>query len=214
MSELALRDRDLRRVWAQPGSAHDRLVRLLGVVLPVAIGALAAILVIAPLTMRNEISFVLAKDKVQVAKERMRATEALYRGEDAQGRSFSLRAGSAVQKTSRIPVVELSDLSARIALDDGPALLRTPAASYDMDKQTVRVAGPLLFEAADGYRLETRGVGASLKTKMLAGDNHIDGRMPLGTFSSDRLRADLNARTVTLDGRARLHIVQGAARGR
>jgi lipopolysaccharide export system protein LptC len=36
--------------------------------------------------------------------------------------------------------------------------------------------------------------------------------MPLGSFSANRIEADLGARTVLLDGRARLHIVQGRAR--
>jgi lipopolysaccharide export system protein LptC len=38
--------------------------------------------------------------------------------------------------------------------------------------------------------------------------------MPLGTFSADRLSADLPERTVVLDGGARLHINQGALKER
>lgn len=214
MSELALRDRSLRQVWARPGGSHDRLIRRLGVLLPSAIGALAAWLVIAPLAMRSEVSFVLAKDKVEVAKERMRVAEAVYRGQDARGRPFSLHAGSAVQATSRIPIVRLADLSARLAMADGPAVLRAPRAGYDMDAKMVRVDGPLLFESADGYRLATRDVNVDLEARTLAGQSRIDGRMPLGTFSGDRMHADLESRTVVLEGNARLHIVQGAARGR
>ena len=214
MSDLALRTRDQRQLWARPNSAHDRVIRLAGIILPSAIGALVAVLVIAPLASRSEISFVLAKDKVQIAKERMRVTEAIYRGEDAKGRPFSLHAGSAVQQTSRIPVVMMNDLSARMALDDGPAVLRAPTANYNMDTENVRVTGPLLFESSDGYRLTTRDVGVDLKQRTVASDRPVEGRMPLGTFSGDRMHADLNARTVTLDGRAHLHIVQGAARGR
>ena len=94
MSELAIQTRDVRRVWAMPGSRHDRLVRNANRVLPIIIGALVAVLVIAPLAKRNEVSFVLAKDKVERAKERMRLTRASYRGADDQGRPFSVDAGS------------------------------------------------------------------------------------------------------------------------
>lgn len=214
MSELALRDRSLRQVWARPGSAHDRLVRRLAVLLPAVIGALAAWLVIAPLLTRGEVSFVLAKDKVAVAKERMRVAEAVYRGQDNHGRPFSLHAGSAVQATSRIPIVRLADLSARLAMTEGPAVLRAPRAGYDMDAKTVRVDGPLLYESADGYRLATRDVDVDLEGRTLKGDARVDGRMPLGTFAGNRMHADLASRTVVLEGNARLHIVQGAARGR
>jgi lipopolysaccharide export system protein LptC len=214
MSNAAAVQRDSRIVWARPGSPHDRVIRLAGIVLPIAIGALAAILVIAPLLKRSEVSFLLSKDKVSIAPERMRVSQALYRGEDAKGHPFSLSAGGAVQKTSKNPVVQMMDLAARINLDDGPAVLRTANANYDMDRETVAVPGGLIFESADGYRLTTRNVGMDLKARTLKSMAPVEGRMPLGTFSADSLRADLNARNVTLDGRARLHIVQRAARER
>lgn len=213
MSEAAVLDRDKRIIWARPGSSHDRMIRLLKLVLPVLIGALVAVLVIAPLAKRAEVSFLLAKDKVDIASERMRVAEAVYRGEDAKGHPFSLRAGGAVQASSKTPVVQLQDLSARITLDNGPAVLRTAAAAYDMDKEVVTVPGALLFESADGYRLTTRGVGVDLNARTLASAGAVEGRMPLGTFSGGRMVADLNARTVRLEGRARLRIVQGGARG-
>ena len=182
--------------------------------MPIIIGALAAVLVIAPLAKRSEISFLLAKDNVDIASERMRVSQAVYRGEDAKGHPFVLNAGSAVQKSSKSPVVALSDLSARITLDDGPAMLRTASATYDMNSELVRVPGMIRFDSADGYRITTSGVGLDLKARTLASDGAVTGTMPLGTFSANSMRADLNARTVRLEGRARLRITQGRARGR
>lgn len=212
MSELALRQRDRRRLWAAPGSRHDHLIAALRVVLPAAIGALAALLALAPLTVGGDISFVLAKDKVAVAKERMRVSAATYRGEDSKGQPFAISAGSAVQQTSRDPVVRLNDLSAHIRLADGPAALTANQGRYDMDQEQVAIDGPILFESAGGYRLATRDVTVDLKTRRLASAGRVDGHMPLGTFAGDRLRADLPARIVMLDGRARLHIVQRGGR--
>ena len=214
MSDAAILDRDKRIVWARPGSTHHRMIGILKLVLPVVIGALVAVLVIAPLATRSEISFLLAKDKVDIARERMRVAEAVYRGQDAKGHPFSLRAGSAVQQSSKSPVVALQDLSARIILDDGPAVLRTAAAGYDMDAEVVAVPGALLFESADGYRMTTRGVCVDLNTRRMVSNGAVEGRMPIGTFSGARMAADLNARTVRLEGRARLRIVQGGVRGR
>jgi lipopolysaccharide export system protein LptC len=213
MSEAADRSRDYRRRWAVPGSSHDTVVRLMRVALPMGIGALFAFLSIAPLTIAGEMSFLLDKNKVEVAKERLRVTEALYRGEDAKGQAFALRAGSAVQATSREPIVRLQDLSASLAMDEGPAVLRADRARYDMDKEQVAVVGPVTYQSADGYRLATRDVNIDLKSRTLASDGAVEGRMPLGTFSGGRISADLPARVVRLTGRARLHIVQGAARG-
>jgi lipopolysaccharide export system protein LptC len=60
--------------------------------------------------------------------------------------------------------------------------------------------------------LLTRDVAIALKTRTIASSGPVSGRMPLGSFTAGRIRADLPSRTVILDGGARLHIVQGAVR--
>jgi len=149
-----------------------------------------------------------------IAKERLRVSEALYRGEDSQGRPFSLKAGSAVQKSSREAVVELKDLTARILLDDGPAQITARQGRYDMDRENVKIQGPVQVETAGGYRLTTSNVTVELKDRTLKSDNPVQGRTNIGTFRADRLEADMVARTVTLNGNARLRIEQNGLRGR
>lgn len=212
MSELADRARSERQLWAATGSSHDRVIAILRLVLPVAIVALVILLALAPLTVGRDISFVLSKDRVDVARERMRVTAATYRGQDSKGQPFQLNAASAVQVSSRDPVVRLQDLAATIRLDDGPARVDAGHGRYDMDSEKVAIDGPVLFRSADGYRIETRDVGIDLKTRTAASKGRVDGRMNIGTFSGDRFTADLNSRVVVLEGRARLHIDQRRAK--
>ena len=212
MSEAAVREQQRKRHWAAPGGAHDNVVRILKLGLPVAVGLLLAFLALAPLAKDRDVSFILDKNKVEVAKERMRVSSARYRGQDDQGRTFSIDARSAVQPTSREPIVNIEGMSARLALEDGPANLRANTAKYNMDEQRVDVIGPILFNTTDGYRLETRDVNVDLNTRTLAGDEGVEGYMPLGRFTADTVRADLGERRVVLNGRARLHIVQGGVR--
>lgn len=204
--------RSQRQHWAEPGGTHDRLVQFLARALPMGVGVVAALMVITPLSPRGEISFLLDRDKVAVIKERMRVDNALYRGEDKQGRPFSLTAGEAIQRSSAEGVVRLSDLVARLLLDDGPARLMAPAGQYDIDKETVSVIGPMTMTATDGYRMLARGVSLDLPTKTLVGAGGVDGEIPAGTFRADRLTADLSARTITLSGNARLRMAPGELR--
>ncbi len=204
--------RSPRQKWARPGGSHDFVVRAARVLLPMGIGVLAAALIFAPLSMKGDISFVLDKNEVAMAKERMRVTAATYRGEDGRGQAFELRAGSAVQSNSRDPVVRLKDLQARIALAEGPATLMADAGRYNMDKEVVMVDGPVRFTTSDGYRLDTRDVAVGLKTRQLASGGPVTGQLPLGSFRAGRISANLADRTVALDGGAHLHIVQGRVR--
>ncbi len=209
MTERADIMRSRRQLFATPGSSHDRMVRLLGIILPSAIGVLVVFLALAPLLRNTEVSFLLDKNQVDIARERMRVTQALYRGQDSEGRPFSLQAGSAVQKTSRNPVVEMSDLAARILLTEGPGVLEAGQGTYNMDSEQVSIIGPVQFSSANGYRMVTRDVDIDLPKRSMVSRGEVTGRLPAGTFRADRLKADLANRTVTLEGRARLRMTQG-----
>jgi lipopolysaccharide export system protein LptC len=212
MSDAAAKERVRKQGWAAPGGAHDWLVRLLKIALPSAIGVLLAYLALAPLQKGRDISFILDKNKVDVARERMRVQSARYRGQDNQGRAFTIDASSAVQARSQDPIVEILGMSAEIGLDSGPATLRAERGQYDMEAQKVDIFGPIRLTAADGYRLDTRDVAVDLNTQELESRGAVEGIMPLGRFSANKLEADLPEKKVVLTGRARLHIKQGAIR--
>ena len=212
MSQQARAMRSKRQRLAQPGGAHDRLVRILAVALPAAIGVVLALMVLTPLTPRGEISFLLDRNKVAIAENRFAVSEALYRGEDDRGRPFSLKAGSAFQRVSTEPVVRLDDLTARILLNNGPASLEAPQGRFDFDQQLVDIDGMVRFRAADGYALSARNVAIDLTRRLIVGSGGVSGAVPAGTFSAASIRADLEDRTVTLQGNARLRMVPGQLR--
>ncbi|WP_174287150.1 LPS export ABC transporter periplasmic protein LptC [Sphingomonas bacterium] len=206
MSEIARAVRSQRQHWAAPGSRHDRLVGTARIVLPVGIGVMVAFLVLAPLLNVGEASFVLDKNKVEVAKERLKIQAAQYRGEDQKGQPFDLTAKSAIQHSSAEPIVQLSDLSARVRLSDGPANIHADSGVYDMDSEKVKLIGPLNFTGPKGYDLKTRDATVDLKTRQMQSGGAVTGTTSQGVFSADSLHADMENRIVTLDGNARLRI--------
>lgn len=214
LSDAARAQRRRRREWATPGSSHDRIVSVARIVLPASVVLLTLALAFAPITSGRDISFVLSKDRVAVAKERLRVSAALYRGEDTKGQPFAISARSAVQRTSADPVVQLETLAAHISLPAGIATLVAPKGRYNMSNEKVALDGPVNFRSADGYVIDTHDVDLDMETRQLTGNNPVTGTMPLGAFSADRMRANLVDHSVVLDGHARLHITQrnGTAR--
>lgn len=209
MSEAARQERTARQRLAAPGSRRDTIMGILRVALPAGVGVLTAFLVMAPLTSAGDVSFVLDKNKVEVARERLKLQAAQYRGTDAKGQPFTLNTGSAVQRTSAEPIVQLRDLSASLQLEDGPARLVAGRGRYDMDTERMRVDGPLTFRGPNNYRLDTSDAEVDLQTRRLTGTGAVTGTTPQGDFSADRMTADLEGRVVRLEGRARLRIVPG-----
>jgi lipopolysaccharide export system protein LptC len=210
MSELADKDRKIKRSWARPNSSHDRLIRLLKYALPALVGLVLAFLALVPLEERDEVSFLVDKNKLAQSEERMKVEAAQYRGQDEEGRPFVLDARSAVQATSSDPIVDISTMSARLLLDEGLAEITADQARFNPDANMVAVLGPVRVAVADGYRLLTSNVSVDLRDRSLQSQGHVEGRMPLGTFRADRMSADLPERKVVLEGNARLHIDQGA----
>ena len=241
MSEAALLERAEKRHWAEPGSRHDALVRTLKVGLPAAVGVLGALLLMAPLTKQAEVSFILDKNEVETAPERMRVEAARYSGRDNKGQPFEISAQQAIQQSSDQPIVDISGVMARLGLERGPASIQALRGRYDLDRQQIAVNGPVRVSGPEGEQLMTRDVMVSLKDRQVQSTGEVVARMPvgqfragnlsadlgsrtvtltegvsgkveLGSFTAPRARADIDARTVVMDGGVRLKIVQGAVR--
>ena len=206
----ALRSR--RQHFAAPGGSHDRLVAFLARALPVLVGIVAALMVITPLSPRGEVSFLLDRNKVALIDERLSVDNAMYRGRDDSGRPFSLMAGEAVQRSSIEGLVRMRDLVAQMVLADGPARLSAEGGTYDIEAETVAVDGPVRLTANDGYSMIAQGVSVDLKARLMRGDEGVSGALPAGTFSARSMRADLSARTLTLEGNARFTMIPGKLR--
>ena len=212
MSKSADLDRDKRQHWAAPGGWHDRKIRVLAVLLPGALGMVAAAMMVGPLFTHGEISFLLDRNKVAVTNDRLRVADAMYRGEDRQGRPFTVTAGSAVQVSAANPIVEMERLAARILLTDGPAELIAPRGAYNYQTEAVTAQGPISLTAADGYRITTQNVAIDLRDKRITGSGGVSGTVPSGTFSADRINIDIEQRAVYLDGHVRVLFQQHSFR--
>ena len=212
MSEAARRDLARKRHWAEPGSRHDRLVRMAKFVLPILILALLVILAIAPFDKRGDVSFIFDKNKVDAAQERMRVEAARYSGTDDKGQKFSIAADRAIQPTSDRPIVDIIGMRAQLDLERGPLSIVALKGSYNLDEQKVAISGPVRVTGPDGYRLQTRDVGIDLKNRNLASRGRVVGDMRLGHFEAGRMTANLGTREVVLSEGVRLNIRQGAIR--
>lgn len=198
--------------WAKPNSGHDRLVRWSKIVLPSAVGVLVAILAVAPLQKKGDVSFILDKKKVQTAPETLRVESAHYTGTDQKGQQFLVTANRAIQPNSNTPIVNINGMSAKIDQTKGPLFITGNQGRYNSDTQRMAIDGPVNVHGADGFKLNTSDVLVDMNTQQLASQRPAQGATNLGQFKANSIRADLNTHTIVLEGGARLKIVQGAVR--
>jgi lipopolysaccharide export system protein LptC len=212
LSEAAHRKQEIKQHWAEPGGRHDAVIRATKYGLPVVILALIILLAVAPFEKRGDVSFILDKNKVDEAKERMRVEQARYVGEDNKGQKFEIVADRAVQQSSNVPVVMIEGMRARLSLARGPLAIAALKGRYDLEQEEMLIDGPVRVAGPDGYRLATRDVRVDLDKRTMQSMGSVNGTMQLGQFSAGNLSADLDERTVRLNGGVRLKIRQGAVR--
>ena len=212
MADAAATERVVKQRWAEPGSGHDRLVRWAKILLPASAGILLAILAVAPLEKKGDVSFILDKKKVQSAPERMRVEAAHYTGTDNKGQQFEMVANRAIQRSSDTPLVDIRGMFARLTEAQGPLVIAADQGRYNLDTQRVAIDGPVKVTGSHGFRLNTSNVLVDLNDRQLASQGPAEGAVRLGQFRANRIRADLDDHKVVLDGGARLKIVQGAVR--
>jgi lipopolysaccharide export system protein LptC len=212
LSEAANRQHEIKRHWAEPGSRHDLVIRATKYGLPVIIFVQVILLAIAPFERRGDVSFILDKNKVEEAQERMRVEQARYVGEDNKGQKFEIIADRAVQPSSNVPVVTIEGMRARLNLTRGPLSIAALRGRYDLEQEEMLIDGPVRVVGPDGYRLATRDVRVDLDKRTMQSRGPASGAMQLGQFQAGNLSADLDERTVRLNGGVRLKIRQGAVR--
>jgi lipopolysaccharide export system protein LptC len=106
-------------------------------------------------------------------------------------------------------VLDMTSLSARILLNDGPASISAQRGSYNLNQETMRVNGPLAVTSPD-YNMVASNVELSLKDKTMQSFGAVSGRTKVGTFEAQRMKADLETRVVRLEGGVHLRINQNA----
>ena len=90
-----------------------------------------------------------------------------------------------------------------------PASPEQPVVTPEIGKSPAPV---VTRTAADGYRLTTQNVAIDLRNRQVVGSGGVSGAIPSGTFSAERISADLDNRVLMLDGNVRMRFVQTSFR--
>ena len=145
-----------------------------------------------------------------------------YRGDEelVQANDKAMAYCSQYHSTAQTARIDTESDGSKTAVFQCVAMPTTMASSqiynpnypYNYNTDQVQVPGPVNVTATDGYHMVTNGVGIDLKARKLAGAGGVSGAVPSGEFSADRMSADLDARTVVLEGRAHLRMTPGKFR--
>jgi lipopolysaccharide export system protein LptC len=210
MSATAGESRSARRAMAMPNCAREKLMHAMARFLPGGAGAIVAVMVVTPMFNHDSVSFLLDRNKVAMTQDRLSIRNAAYREVDNRGRAFALSASSAVQKSAHDPVVRMKQLAGSIELTDGTAHFSAPSGDFDVKSEHLNVPEQVQLDAANGTSMTIGSVDIDVRHRMVAGQGGVTGQFNGGNFSARQIAVDLDARKVSLMGRAHMHMVPGA----
>lgn len=187
-----------------------RKIQIIKFGLPIAALGLLAIVVAWPFLSKQETSVTLSYRALEQSGDEIRMMEPHYMGRDARDRPFEIAASEAVQKGVDASEVELEGVRASLRLNGGDDV--TAAATrgvYLPDQERLMLSNGIRLRAGGGYSFDGDRLTLDINEGRAEGTGGVAGAAPFGTFKADDFTADVEGRSLALDGRVRVRLDPG-----
>jgi lipopolysaccharide export system protein LptC len=186
---------------------YSRFVNVMKRALPIAAGAVIAIVVIFALLPRQS-------DKLSIAYERMGHIDndlAMMKprltGSDQSGNPFVITADAAIQQGANARKVELRKVEADMTLEKDRWLNASATRGLvDMTKGALTLTGGIAMYSDDGYELHTERANVDLRKGIFRGPGEVTGQGPTGTLRADSFELDRVSKQISLHGHVHMTI--------
>lgn len=136
-----------------------------------------------------------------------------YEGVDDKNRPFTVTAESAVQVNAAADVLDLVNLKADMAMEDGSwVAVTSQSGRYDRTTEILQLTGSVDIFQDQGFEMVTAAMTATLKTGEIVSTSPVEARGPSGELQSAGLQFFTNEDRVIFNGPARLIIYELAAK--
>lgn len=129
-------------------------------------------------------------------------------GTDRNGRPFEVKAAQATQ--SREGLVELTDVSLRMELEDGPLTLTARTGRIQPETGLASVDGQVKINLADTHHFTTEHADADLKAGRITGNQPVRVEGPMGTIDAEGFVVEKSVQQITFTGGVRSTVNQTA----
>jgi lipopolysaccharide export system protein LptC len=189
---------------------HSRLVRILRIGVPAAVGlAMASIIGIS---IFNPFRIVMQKlpadwEGVAVSGTKVTMESPHLSGFTQDQRPYELWAKSAVQDVTDPDHVELRTLRTKLLMEDQSTVtLDARTGMLDNKQQTLDLHKDIFLQTSTGYEARLSQAFVDMGKGTVDSDEHVDVKLTNGTLSSDRLRITGGGDVVRFEGNVVMHL--------
>ena len=189
---------------------HSRLVRVLRVAVPAAVGlAMAAILFVS---LYNPFRIAIDTPNLQgnmvVSGSKITMETPHLTGFTPDQRPYDLVAKTATQDLTDPDHVELHTLRAKVLMEDHSTVtLDALTGLFDTKQQVLDLHKDIVMTTSTGYQARLNSAHADMGKGTVSSDEHVDVTLTNGTLTSDRLRITGGGDVVRFEGHVVMNLV-------
>ena len=183
-------------------SRHSRLVRGLRMAIPVGVGSVVAVYVLASFfNPWNALSKLPSIGKFNISGTKITMDAPKLAGYTRDGRSYELTAAAAAQDIRRPNFIELKDIRAKVELQDG-GLVNVTADSgvYDNKSEVVSLNHNVLVTASSGTEIRLREARLDIRKGHIVSEQPVEVLLPSGRINANQLEVTENGDTIYFRG--------------
>jgi lipopolysaccharide export system protein LptC len=190
---------------------HSRLVRILRVAVPAAVAVSMAVIV--SVATFNPFRIPELKLPVDIGKLVVSGTKITMETPHLAGFSTDLRpyemwAKTATQDLTDPDHVELSQLRAKVAMEDKSTVtMDARTGYYDSKSQMLDLRKDIFLQSSTGYEAKLTQAYVDINKGSVTSDEHVDVKLLNGTLTADKLRIINSGEVVRFEGNVVMNLV-------
>ncbi|HEX9210029.1 MAG TPA: LPS export ABC transporter periplasmic protein LptC [Bradyrhizobium sp.] len=188
---------------------HSRLVRILRIAVPVTV-VVAMASIVAVSTFLNPFSMIPVKvdsGNLVVTGTKITMESPHMSGFTPDQRPYELWAKTATQDITDPDHVDLSDLRAKVLMEDQSLLfLDARTGRFDNKQQQLDLHKDIFLRTSTGYEARLNSAFVDMAKGTVSSDEHVDVKLTNGTLTADRLRITEGGDVIRFEGNVVMHL--------
>lgn len=193
---------DGNRVF-RSAARHSRVVRFLRFAIPAAIIAIAVVILVAAFfnPFRLITAFPIDPGKVSFSGTKIVMELPRVTGFTTDARPYELAARAAIQDLTKLDVLELKEISAKVELKDGQHVtIRSLNGVYDTKAEMLRLNDQIIINSTSGYEGRLSEATVHVTSGNIVSESPVEVTLPNGVLHGNRLEVKENGAVIKFGG--------------
>jgi len=180
---------------------HSRVVRVLRVAVPAAVGVAMTALLYISFEIRKVVDTGNVTGNVVISGRKITMETPHLTGFTPDQRPYDLVAKTAVQDLTDPDHVELNILRAKVLMEDQSTVtLNAKTGVFDTKQQQLELTKDILLTTSTGYEARLSRASVDMAKGTVSSDERVDVKLTNGTLSADHLRITDNGAVIRFEG--------------